>query len=873
MTRGESRMSWRAWPIVLCALAALSCDDDGGEATVVDAAPVDGAPLPADTGPGPDAMIDLDAAGAPDAAPDAAPADPPARPDELPTEGAADLPGVDDLSAAPAEGRARAGFVDDFAELITGPEATCRLGDLRLDNDRIAVCIQAETSFGQFTAAGGNLVDAVPIDRLDGDYLREIIHAPGLGETAVESIGIVRDGSDGGPAIVRTTGRAGGALLIQGLLAGAFVPPAIRVTTEYRLAPGSDAIEVLTWLIGDGASGSLRMVDMVYFGDMTRAFPNALSPGDQPEFLAGETPGLTYGWRAEGPIALFPLVGIELPVVATQSERFSVGVDDIYLVRRWLDVGADVESVRPAPEGGQPVELTGPDGLWLSIVDAEGVERTRAQLAGGVREVSLPAGRYTAEAINWPGGAYAEPFEVPAAQPVALTPPAPGELTVRIRDADGAPLAGRVELSGPGERLLYVVDDETVSLPVGEWQALTTHGWHFTLDRQPVVIAADAPAELDVVLTEVIPAEGVASGEFHQHASPSTDSEVPTRERVLTNLVEGVHFMAPSDHDIIFDYAGLVADMGLSDRIGTPLSGVEISPVFTHIGAYGVPYDAYAGAGGAPSLAVKDGAWRILDVPELVASARARGARLVQINHARASQGYFDHVGYDPEVPLADLPPDRFTADFDTMEINNRNDDMCRLLTDWMGLLNQGLVVTAVGNSDTHDAGRPAGYPRNYVPTAAADPVQVTDDEIVEAMLAGRVTIGGGAYMDFPEQPGPGDTVAPDGETLSVRVRLRTPPYARADRLIAYVNGVIAVDLALDEPSEAIVDHDAVVEVPVPGDAHVVFVALGDPSLEAIFPGRPVFAVANPIWVDRDGDGVEPVGPGPLVRLDLPWCN
>ena len=38
----------------------------------------------------------------------------------------------------------------------------------------------------------------------------------------------------------------------------------------------------------------------------------------------------------------------------------------------------------------------------------------------------------------------------------------------------------------------------------------------------------------------------------------------------------------------------LIEKMGVADRISSPLTGEEISPLVTHIGAYGIPYDPMA---------------------------------------------------------------------------------------------------------------------------------------------------------------------------------------------------------------------------------------------------------------------------------------
>ena len=113
----------------------------------------------------------------------------------------------------------------------------------------------------------------------------------------------------------------------------------------------------------------------------------------------------------------------------------------------------------------------------------------------------------------------------------------------------------------------------------------------------------------------------------------------------------------------------------------------------THIGAYGIPYDPYGGAGGALAFRLRmtcvSGSSKS---PELIAVQREKGAELIQVNHPRASQGYFDHVEYG-KIPIENLDPEIFTTDFDTVEIFNSPNYFCRNFQDWQGLLNQGLQV------------------------------------------------------------------------------------------------------------------------------------------------------------------------------------
>ena len=109
--------------------------------------------------------------------------------------------------------------------------------------------------------------------------------------------------------------------------------------------------------------------------------------------------------------------------------------------------------------------------------------------------------------------------------------------------------------------------------------------------------------------------------------------------------------------------------------------------------------------------------------------------------------------------------------------------------------------------------------------------------------------------------------------TARLRVRIRTPDFVRVHRLVAFANGVAVLDLPLETEVEDIVDFDQDVDVPIGEGAHVIFLALGDDSLLYVDPGAPVFAFTNPIWFDRDGQGVPAVGPGSLALPEMRICR
>ncbi len=843
--------------LLLPGILLPACDDEGTPASPLDSSPpVDAA---VDVGPlvdafTPDDGVDPEDAGESDGG----------TPDLGAPDSGAFVVGAADLTAPVPAGEARAGRVDEEAERLTGPEAACRLGCYRLDNARASFCIQDEGTFSQFTFTGGNLVDAHLADRPGTDLFGQHLVTPGGGEVRADRVGIAADGSDGGAAVVRIEGRTQGMRLVQGVIAGGFVPMDLRAVTEYRLAPDTVDLEVVTTLTADRLPGSVLLGDVAYFGDRTTSLPLEGA-------LAAYGRGAAYAWRhLDTPLREFSVDVLPL-VFATHGQAF-FQVGDSTVLRRTLRIGRDIEDVRDSPEGGRAVTLRGPDGALVQIDGAAGPV-TQALLEGGARVVHLEDGDYRATVLGWPGGEV-PPFElvVDGDAEVELAVPEPATLVVRVEDADGRLLGGRVEVAGVGTRL--VVGEAALALPAGERALTVTRGWHYSAWEGPVALEAGEPVSLTVVLDELIPTPGWSSGEFHQHASPSVDSDVAVEHRVLDNGAAGVGFMVPSDHDVIYDYAALVERLGLGDHVTVPLTGVEISPVFTHLGAYGIPFDPRVGAGGAPPLPYWDEAtrsWKVHTVVELVEEARRRGARVVQVNHPRGGESaFFDTVELDAQRPVAEVQSVHWTTGFDSVEVFNDEEYFCRVLADWLGLLNQGLRVTAVGNSDTHgDHGD--GFPRNYVPTIAEHPTGVTADEIVSAVREGRTSIGGGAFLDLPDGPAFGDTVSTAGE-WRVRVRVRTPPWTAMRRLVAFHNGRIAFDRALEAGPEAVVDLDEEIAVPVETDGYVVLVAVGDSRAAHGF--DPVFALGNPVWVDADGDGrVDPPGALPVERLEVEWCE
>ena len=159
------------------------------------------------------------------------------------------------IACGPADnaGFARASVIEDLDGAIGGPKAIARTGDLILENDKIRLGIlAARTSMGP-GLHGGSIVDADL--RWDDarfpagygrDQLAEIFPTVNLNISKVDTVEIVADGADGGPAIVRTTGGAEPFLTLLLPIWALVKAPDLAMVTEYEIRPGEPWVTIRT---------------------------------------------------------------------------------------------------------------------------------------------------------------------------------------------------------------------------------------------------------------------------------------------------------------------------------------------------------------------------------------------------------------------------------------------------------------------------------------------------------------------------------------------------------------------------------------------------------------------------------------------------
>ena len=811
----------------------------------------------------------------------------------------------------------RVGYVDEVNEVFEGQDVACRLGSIRLENSKVTACLQGESSLTQFKRKGGNLVDFMSWDHLGVDGISELIVAPGFGELIPQEVKIMSAGTAEEPAIVQVRAQTAGSRILTSYLPS-YVPRLMNVVNEYHLYTEREELEIHTWVEVGTQAISLQMSDFLIWADPTQLFyPNQNGERIPPSvpFLGGHLPKVSYVWRVadSDSLRVMSLPGLPFqPVISRQAEapagsilytkrilmlgqggisevadRFLPSVNEaktLSLTPQLVGTDAQVLSQDEFPELFElkPLLDTSIDIYTIGDNDSIGLHLAQGRFKQSEGQESirlrfkLAPGEYWLQAKGWLGGQVRQKITVDASetQEMNLALVAPAILNLQegftdLQDQALQPIRGSKWLFKPQgdfatqrERaILFVLNEDQVLLPAGEWSLQVSRGWHFSLHESTLNLSPGQSYNVQASLKEELPLNGWSTGEFHQHSAPSLDSLIDFKTRIISNIAEGVGFMVPSDHDVMADYPSLVQSFGFSNDIGAPITGLEISPRAGHLGAYGIAYNAddESGAGGAPPLSIKvsDGGgtaadtWRLRTIPELIVEARSRGAEVIQVNHPRDSTGYFDTVGFDSSSGTLPTEHEQWTDDFDTIEVFNGAGDVCAVMQDWQSLLLQGKRITAVGNSDSHGLGRPVGYPRNYLPTRADQAIAVSKEEIVTALKQGQVSIGGGAYLSLGQGLMWGDTLS--GSNQEIALQAHTPSFSQLTKLKAYFNGKVIWEQSLNSPIEALSDFADTVSINVSEDGFLIFFAEG-PQLSAVHPGQPTFALSNPLWIDANED-------------------
>ncbi len=850
--------------------------------------------------------------------------------DPLPTSGEGLF-----LGGCPKSGRSNARTLTDVAEAPWGPDALAAPGDVLLMNSKAAFVIQSPDAPRTYYHYGGTPIDAVAVDgcaQAGPEVLGEMGFVVGqldlldFGASQLhmirgESAEIVSDGSDGGPAIVDIPATDDRfwlveLTLIRGLYMDGSPTPlgplfGLDITLRYALAPDDATLQIDVLLDGSPATDGFLVGSVVFPSDYTPT--HAYSTGDLS--LGGF--GLDIGVPWEGSGAATGATAIAMPGASLSRTSISgvtalidanQAVAPLFVrdgdaeTRFLLAVGpTDPASAAASLEAHHDDPVPGHDTEWKNVAGTV-LDPDGAPVAGLVVEVSAAddAGSWPVltELVTDATGAYAgrvlvidgqwrlqatgegrddgAPVEggiTDESSGIFLSIGAVGALEVHATDEAGAALPVRIELEradGTVRAGYPTPQDPTIAVPPGRWSVWVSRGYEHAIVATEVDVSANATTVLNVELPRVVDTDGWVSFDSHVHAGPSADSDTLPVARMRSAAGSGLDAMISTDHEAIIDLSAAVTEAGLGDHLLYVLGSEVTASLPEHTNAW--PFPVTDDERGDPVR------WYELGFPGIYAAERARGAGVIQLNHARVNgeNGILAVLDWDrlSDAPRTDtpealgLPPgaEIWSWDFDSFEVINGlrspyfTSDTRRsgALYDWLAFHNLGHRVTGVAVTDTHGDETP-GTPRTWVPVADDRNGGFAKEDLVAAVTGGSAQFSAGAFARVEVNgAGPGETVAAGAES-DLWLHVEALPEVDVTRIDVLVDCDLALSVAATDPTGT-VKLDVMEQLVFSADAYVVVIVVGeDPmprGLEAYDAASVPRVVTNPIFVDADGDGV-----------------
>lgn len=520
---------------------------------------------------------------------------------------------------------------------------------------------------------------------------------------------------------------------------------------------------------------------------------------------------------------------------------------------------------------------TGSDGLFTGKLPDFGADspayRLRVAIPGRPEPAPLP--------VSLEGGSTGGDYLV------AVEPG--GVLRLDVRDDQGTAIPAKALLFQEGslrERLYPTGEPLVQEVPPGEYDISVTRGYEYTTHQGEVTIEAGLTTDLAVTLDHVVDTSGYLSYDGHAHAGPSSDSTVSVPDRIRTAAAEGLDVIVSTDHEIIADWSPGVEATGLGDWIATVVGQEVTATLPEHTNMYPVePWPDVDARNGIPR-------WYGLSLAEIFDLEAERGAGLRQLNHPGE---WLEMIGYDlmtGEATLEDptllsfaADDPMWTFDFELFELRNGakrfmagpdESHAWKLFDVWMSFFNLGHRISAVGVSDVHGYDTP-GKARTYYLSPSDDVSGFDENDLVDAMIAGRALVSNGAFARVlvNQDAGVGDTITDTDGVIDLAVRVEAIPEVDVTHAKVFVNCDQAAVLVATDPM-GVVKIDESIELTLAADAHLVVLGFGEGSmprgLSDYNPTGSPRVVTNPIFVDVDGNGVfdSPGGKPCTYDLDPP---
>ena len=422
----------------------------------------------------------------------------------------------------------------------------------------------------------------------------------------------------------------------------------------------------------------------------------------------------------------------------------------------------------------------------------------------------------------------------------------------------GVPTVGRFQ-----NILVTASGREVKTIPAGEYDVYISRGFEYSLDHQRVTITAGKMAYLTSTLARAIDTTGFISSDFHLHL------QFPMVDGAMVTAAEGLDLLTATDHNILKDYAPYIVQLNLGHFMSSVV-GAEIDTAFGHFNSFPLAVNRWQ---------EEKFRYAIRTPGEMLRQMREDpGDEIVQINHPRHSDpspvgGYFDGR---MNRETSEIVYPFFETHFDQVEIFNALIDgtqghvgrtalVEQKLKDWFSLLNRGILMTGVGNTDAHQYPETLpGYPRNYILSPTDHPWEIDANRVVDALKRRASTTSLGPFIRMTANDGApvGSIITDTDGSVTLHVSVQAAPWVPLDRVEIVANGQVLQTYSVEAVAEVTrLDREVVVEPA--RDTWYLVLATSDHRWEPPFSQFSSFAFTNPILVDVDGNGYfDPPNPG-----------
>ncbi|MBI1898201.1 MAG: CehA/McbA family metallohydrolase, partial [Acidobacteria bacterium] len=355
-----------------------------------------------------------------------------------------------------------------------------------------------------------------------------------------------------------------------------------------------------------------------------------------------------------------------------------------------------------------------------------------------------------------------------------------GELPVKITvvDSSGAlmPLAPLGDPAREAVRtgVVYTASGRTrFGLPAGDYRIFASRGWEYDAPSQPVRLRAGQSGRVQLRLHREVTLPGYVSIDTHVHTLElSGHGDAAVRERILTAAAEALDIVVATEHNRTSDYSQAARELGL-ERLLLPVRGMEVTTATGHFNVFPLPREA-------PAPEVRERDWlklarSIQDMP---------GGRVIIQNHPRDLHS--NYRPFDPSHHLSSAGENLngrpvFANAMEVVNSGAMQSDILQPVRDWLGLLNRGYRVAAIGASDTHTVDFvPIGQARTYIDIRGLGPEwRSRQKELFERLARGENLVAYGLAANLR-------VVHQSRRKLDLEAAVYGPSWSASDRLTIY---------------------------------------------------------------------------------------